>query len=223
MKDFKKLLFVAIVFILATETFAQTFGIKAGLNMSNMLFKDDDQTYSDDFKMKPGFHLGATAEFPITEMFSFETGLLLSSKGFKMSKEETMMGETMKYELKTKLTYLDIPLTAKALFDLGGTNIYGLLGPNIGIGLSGKSKYEETFNGQTDTENEDVEWGSDEGDDFKRLDLGLTLGAGLVINPIQIELSYNLGLANILQETEGGMKAKNRVLALSVAYKFGGK
>ncbi len=30
-----------------------------------MIIKDDDNTFSDDLKMKPGFHLGVTAEFPI--------------------------------------------------------------------------------------------------------------------------------------------------------------
>ena len=42
-----------------------------------MLDKDEDGTYSDDFKMKPGFHVGGIVDFPISEIFSVETGLLL--------------------------------------------------------------------------------------------------------------------------------------------------
>ena len=225
MKNSVKLFVIVIAFTMATdELIAQNFGIKAGLNLSNMLIKDDDDTYSDDFKMKPGFHIGATAEFQLTEMFSFETGLLLSTKGFKMSEEETYMGETYKYESKLNLLYLDIPLTAKASFDLGGAKIYGAFGPYLGIGLSGKSKHEETYDGETESEEEDIEWGSDEDEsNLKRLDFGLTMGAGVEINSIQIGLSYALGLANISPYTDGGSKINNRVLGLSVGYKFGGK
>lgn len=222
MKNLLKLLIVVIGFTMTTESYAQTFGVKAGLNLSNMLVEDDDDTYSDDFKVNPGFHVGATAEFPITELFSFETGLLLSTKGFKVSEEETFMGETVKYESKLNLIYLDIPLTAKASFDLGGARIYGVFGPYIGMGLSGKSKFEITAMGETETDEEDIKWGSDE-DDFKRLDLGLTMGAGVEISSIQIGLSYGLGLANISTYTDGGSKISNRVLGISVGYKFGRK
>ncbi len=224
MKNLVKLFVVVIAFTMTTELFAQNFGVKAGLNLSNMLMKDDDDTYSDDFKMNPGFHIGATAEFPLAEMISFETGLLLSTKGFTVSEEETFMGETYKIEGKMNLLYLDIPLTAKASFDLGGAKIYGAFGPYLGMGLSGKSKYEGTYNGETETYEEDIEWGSDEDEsDLKRLDFGLTMGAGVEINSIQIGLSYGLGLANISPYTDGGTKINNRVLGLSVGYKFGGK
>ncbi len=206
----------------ANESFAQTFGVKAGLNLADMLMKDDDETYSEDFKMNPGFHLGLTAEFPLTDMVSFEPGLLLSTKGFKMSGEETFMGETFKYEGKMNLFYLDIPLTAKAYFDIEGTRIYGVFGPYLGMGLSGKSKSEVTYNGEKETEEEDIKWGSDEDDDLKRLDFGLSVGAGFEIKSIQIGLSYNLGLANISTYTDEGFKINNRVLGISIGYKFGG-
>lgn len=65
------------------KLFAQNFGVKAGLNLSNMLVKNDYRTYSDDFKMNPGFYVGATAEFPLSDLLSFETGLLLSTKDSK--------------------------------------------------------------------------------------------------------------------------------------------
>jgi hypothetical protein len=224
MKYLVKLFVVVIAFTMTTELFAQNFGFKAGLNLSNMLAKDDEDTYSDDFKMNPGFHLGATAEFPLAEMISFETGLLLSTKGFKISEEETFFGETIKTEMKMNLLYLDVPLTAKATFDLGGAKIYGVFGPYAGLGLTGKIKVEATFDGETLTEEEDILWGSDEDEsDLKRLDFGLIMGAGVEINSIQIGLTYGLGLANISPVTDGGSIINNRVLGLSVGYKFGGE
>ena len=209
---------------MTTGAFAQNFGLKGGLNLSNILAKDDNTTYSDDFKMNPGFHIGATAEFPFSDMFSFETGLLLSTKGYKISEEETFMGKKIEMKIKTNLFYLDIPLTAKASFDLGDAKVFGLFGPYIGMGLTGQSKTVTTIDGKTEKEKEDVEWGSEKGkSDLKRLDFGLTIGAGVEIDLFQIGLGYNLGLANISPYNDGGMKINNRVIGLSVGYKFGGK
>ena len=87
-----------------------------------------------------------------------------------------------------------------------------------------KLKAEFTYGGESDSEEEDVEWGSDEeNDDLKRLDFGLTMGAGVEISSIQIGLTYGLGLANISSYNDNGNKINNRVLGISVGYKFGGK
>ena len=103
MKYLVKFFVVVIAFTMTTELFAQNFGVRAGLNLSNMLMKDDDDTYSDEFTMNPGFHVGPTVEFPINEIFSFESGLLLTTKGFKISDKETFMDETYEYEQKLNL------------------------------------------------------------------------------------------------------------------------
>jgi hypothetical protein len=221
MKKMKNLVQLFLVFIAITITtdalYAQKFGIKAGLNLSTMHAEDDKDGTWDDLKMNPGFHIGATAEFPITEMFSFETGLLLTTKGYKMSRERASWDA---YESELNLLYLDIPLTAKASFDLGGTRIYGVFGPYLGIGLSGKFKSKAgPTEEDTGSYEYDIEWGSE----LKRVDFGLTMGAGVELNSIQIGLTYSLGLANISSYTDGGYKMKNRVLGISLGYRFGGK
>lgn len=213
MKNLLRLLLIVVVVLTMTrQSSAQTFGIKAGLNLSTLLAKDNDDTYTDNYKLRPGFHIGATAELPMNEIFSFETGLLLSTKG-------TNESET-RYSNESSLTlyYFDIPLTAKAYYKVGSVRIYGVFGPSLGIGLSGKNKIK--VSGSPD-ETQTIKWGTDsENDDLKRLDLGLTVGAGVEINAIQIGLAYNLGLANISAYTGDGYKIKNRVLGISVAYKF---
>jgi len=218
-------LFVLVVAVSMTTTlFSQKFGVKAGLNFANMLAKDDDDTYSEDYKMNLGYQAGVTAEFPITEMFSFETGLLLSTKGYKISEEETVGGVKMKIEGSQNLMYLDVPLTAKASYNIGGAKIYGLFGPYIGLGLSGKVKSEVTIDGDSESDEEDIKFGSDEDEDnLKSLDFGLTIGAGVEINAIQVGLSYGLGLANLSHYTDNGAKINNRVLGITVGYRFGAK
>jgi hypothetical protein len=218
MKYLVKLFVVVIAFTMITdELLAQNFGLRGGLNLADMLVKFEDGSF--DTKIKPGFHIGATAEFPISEFLSFETGLLLSTKGYKISEKDV----NIEVEQKFNLLYLDIPLAAKARFDVGGVKIYSVFGPYVGMGLSGKSKVKAKVSGVTETFEEDIDWGSDDESDLKRLDFGLTMGSGVEINSIQIGLTYNLGLANISSYTEGGTKVQNRVLGISVGYKFGGK
>lgn len=204
--------------IICFQANAQTLGIKGGFNLANMHEKDDDETYSDDYTMNPGFHAGLFAEFPINEFLSFEPGLLLTTKGMKY--EDDILGINVK--AKVNLYYLDIPLALKASHDIGGNaKIFGAVGPYVGIGLSGKVKATAEFMGEEETEVEDIEWGSDEDeDDLRRLDYGLTFGAGVEVNPVLFGISYDLGLANISSYQDFGTSTKNRVLKFSVGYKF---
>lgn len=211
-----KLIIVAIVFGMTTKSYAQIFGVKAGLNLSKMMIKGGNEIYSDNNGMKSGFHIGGTVEFPISEVFSLESGLQLSTKGFKSNGSIL----SVEYNEKWNLYYLDIPLTGKAFFDVtDDIKMFGIFGPYLGIGLSGKTEVTVL----SKTENRDVKWGSGEDKDFKRLDSGLIFGAGVEFNSIQVELAYNLGLANIVAYRTGNSEAKNRVLEISIAYKFFGK
>ncbi len=211
MKNVFRIFVLTLMFIAINGNLsAQKLYVKGGLNFSNMLLKADDENLSDELKSRTAYHVGLAAEFPISKIYSFETGLLLSAKGFKMSEGD--------FESKMDLTYLDIPLTAKATFDVGSVKVFGLFGPYVGVGLSGKFK--QTFDGETETE--DVNWGSDDDSDMKRIDFGLTAGAGIEIKAFQIGLNYSLGLANLNPESDD-MTLKNRVLGISVAYRFLGK
>jgi len=149
--------------------------------------------------------------------------LLLSTKGTKTSTKETNTGVIIESKGSLNLVYLDIPLTAKAYYNIGASKIYGVFGPYIGFGLSGKSKSEIKIIGVTETDEQDVNWGSGDSDDLKRLDYGLTVGAGMEFNSFLIGLSYNLGLANISAVTDDGQKIKNKVFGLSIGYKFKSK
>ena len=85
-----------------------------------------------------------------------------------------------------------------------------------------KLKSKITGAGLDTDETETIEWGSDaEEDDLKRLDFGVSIGAGVELNALQIGLFYNLGLANISSYTDDGATIQNRGLGLSVAWFFG--
>ncbi len=221
MKNVLKIFIVLIAITMTTNSFAQTFGIRSGLNLSNQLWKSEGTTVSDDYNMNPGFHVGATAEFSLSEVFSIESGLILSTKGFKSSREENFGEDIANVEISMNLYYIDIPLMARASVDIGGAKIYGTFGPYIGIGLSGKVDVEETIGTITETSTEDIEFSFDDNiSHLRRLDYGLAFGAGVEIKAFQIGVNYGLGLADISNFGDNS-SVNNRVLGISLGYRFG--
>ncbi len=199
-KKISKILMVVALVTFSFQSFAQTFGVKAGLNMSKITgFKDA--------KMLLGFNLGATAEMEVADAFSVETGLVLSKKGVKQKED----GETF----KESLVYLEIPINGKYGIDLGGKKLYFAAGPYLAFGVGGKWKYE----GDGESESGSIKWGSkkEEGE-IKRLDFGLNLGAGVEFGAIGINVQYGLGLTKI---SDADKAPKNRALGISLSYKFG--
>ena len=219
MKNITKVLIVALVMLLSAKSNAQIFRIIGGLNLSNMLIKNDMDTYSDEFKMNPGFHIGATVEFPLSNTLSLGTGLLIDTKGFQVKEE----GEDWVHKEIVNLYYLDIPIVLKVSHDFeNDVNIFGVVGPYLGVGLIGKIKDINEYQGQKETYKEDVEWGNDEDEDFfKRFDSGLTFGGGVEIKSFLIGISYDLGLFNTSPYSYNGFKMNNRVLRLSLGYRLG--
>jgi hypothetical protein len=221
MKNIIKLLLIVLVSLLSVKSNAQIFRIIGGLNLSNMLVKNDVDTYSNDFKMNPGFHIGATIEFPLSNVLSLSTGLTIDTKGFRIKEE----GQDWMHKEKLNLYYLDIPIVLKATHDFeSGIKIFGVVGPYIGVGLIGKIKNEYEYQGEKETDKIDVEWGNDENEDFfRRFDSGLTFGGGVEFKAILIGISYDLGLYNISPTSNNGFKMNNRVLRLSIGYRLGNK
>lgn len=219
MNNVIKISIIGIMSILCLQANAQVVGLKGGLNLATMYEKDDSQTYSDDYQMNLGFHVGTTLDFPIDDNLSFETGLLLTSKGWKYKEE--IFGTDV--TVKLNLYYVDLPLTLKVKSnDLGGVKIFGALGPYVGVGVTGKSVVIIEYQGDEETEKEEITFGNDEEEDsLKRLDLGLTFGGGIEINSaVTLGVSYDLGLSNNATYQEFGITSKNRVLRISLGYRF---
>ena len=227
MNSLIKLSLLTLLITLTSESFAQTFGIKAGLNLSNMLIKDSEVFLPYDYLndkpgMNPGFHLGVTSEIPVLDLFTLETGLLFNTMGYRITTEEPFGSTTLVTKENHDLLYLDIPLTVKIPFSVSGYNFYGSFGPYAGMGITGNIKTKATFGDLVETEKGTIRWGSEAGvDELRRVDYGLTFGAGVKLSYFQVGLSYILGLANISPESASGSKISNRVLGISVGYDFG--
>lgn len=170
---------------------AQRFGVKGGLNITNL------KVTNEDFNAKLGMHIGPVAEFHFGDIFGLETGVLLTTKG----------GKNDDTDIKVNLTYLEFPVHARAGYDFGTTRVYGILGPYFGFALGGKYK-----DGDTSTK---IDFGDD--GEPTRFDAGLSIGACAAVSIFEIGFTYNHGLVDFGDWHE----MKNRAFYLSVAYKFG--
>jgi len=218
MKKITKIALIVFIVSYNLQSMAQAVTIKGGLNLAKMIQKDNDQNYSGDFKFSPGFHIGLTFDWPINEFVSFEPGLFFTSKGAREKFEES--GYKMKDVIN--LYYVDVPITIKASHKMGnGPKIYGVIGPYAGVGVSGKYKITLEYLGDKLSTEEKITWGNDElNDDLKRLDLGLTVGAGVEFTTFTVGFSWDAGIYNISPDTSNGYKIKNTVLKFSMGYRF---
>ncbi len=222
MNIFKKHSVLAIILIGSLSTSAQEVRIKAGLNFSTMVIKDNDMAASDDLKLKHGYLLGATVSFPFSEKFGLETGLLCNTKGYRTKISESIYGYDLKAKSRLELLYVDIPINLKYLFNAGKIKMYVTGGPYVGFGIFGKSTYESTYLGEKEKFSNDIKFGSNKTkDDLKIVDFGTAAGIGIDLKSWQIGLSYALGLANLAVDSGNGFTVKNRVIGIAAAYRLG--
>jgi hypothetical protein len=219
----KTILFILTILLLlpAVKTNAQLkFGGKLGFGLSSMSGKSDDESsLFDDKKPKLGVEIGGVVDYSLFKGVSLEGGLLFAMKG--VSQKDKSGDDWVKSN--TNLFYILIPMTGKYTYDFGKIKVYGQLGPHFGIGLAGKYKYSSKIDGDKDSDSETVSWGKDEeDDDLRRLDIGLTLGLGVILfENLQAGISIEPGLANISSYRDDGVKIHNFFFGLTAVYFLG--
>jgi hypothetical protein len=205
----KNVLFAAAVLLFSVATQAQSplsFGVQAGLNLSNVSW-----TGADDASSKIGFNIGVTADYGLADALYLQPALLYTVKG-----ASDVAGD----DVSASLSYLELPINlAYKIPVTEGCTVVLKAGPYLAYGLSAKLSGEEGgVSAEIDLykENEDI-WGTDDAP-LKKLDYGIGIGAGIEFGQIVAGLSYEMGLAN-LANYDGG-KIKNQNAFLSVGYKF---
>lgn len=183
----KKFLMTAVLGMFALAGFSQVkWDTKVGMNFSNV-------TKYDDAKALPGFQLGVGMDYGFSESWSLQSGLLISSKGYKIE------------DVKVRPIYLDIPILAAYKFNISDNTKFVInAGPYLAFGLGGKAK----------DDNFDLKlFKSDEGD-WKRFDLGIQYGIGLELSDRYL---INLtGQNGFISPVDGGDDPKNMTFTIGV-------
>jgi len=206
----KKIVLIGALALAAGFSYGQTIIPKVGLTLSKWSGDDVEEA-----KFKPGFTIGAGLNMPLgTGVISLQPEINYIQKGVKF--EEGDISD------KYTLNYLEVPVLVKATFG-EGTKFYVNAGPSVAFGLGGKNKWEE---GNEEGES-DIKFGDEDenSDDFyieKGTDIGLQLGAGVIVaEKVMIDVRYGLGLTDLYDNNS----VKNNVLQFTVGIplSIGGK
>lgn len=227
----KVFLTLSLITAITVSTRAQIY-VQGGLNLANISKNNEGQTEKNN--ILPTFNVGILGRLPVVDMFSVESGVLLTGRG---SKAETYFNGGNDY-VKTKFNplYLEVPLNAVVKIPLGAdkTSVFFNAGPYAAIGIGGKSRRESKIGPLMSTSESNIKFNNDDPftseqddaayDKLKRFDFGLNFGGGFQFQHFIIKANYGLGLAKI-NSTENNNTAneknKYRTLSFSVGIPLG--
>ena len=203
--------FFTLVVLLATMTVAAQaqvkFGVKGGLNLTNMKFDNSIVDKSN----QTGFFIGPTINFTLPVVgLGIDASALYDQRSAKIEGSDD----------KLKQQSIQIPINLRYGFGLGNTaSLYIFAGPQFGFNIGDKT---------TNLLNNALEWR------LKDSNLSANLGVGLMLlNHLQVSANYNIALGttgetnvNVLSSTTSTVanlvtgKTKANAWQLSVAYFF---
>ena len=201
--------FFTLVVLLATMTVAAQaqvkFGVKGGLNLTNMKFDNSIVDKSN----QTGFFIGPTINFTLPVVgLGIDASALYDQRSAKIEGSDD----------KLKQQSIQIPINLRYGFGLGNTaSLYFFAGPQFGFNIGDKT---------TNLLNNALEWR------LKDSNLSANLGVGLMLlNHLQVSANYNVALGttgetnvvNSTLSTAGNIltgKTKANAWQLSVAYFF---
>ncbi|MFN7116369.1 MAG: porin family protein, partial [Saprospiraceae bacterium] len=170
-----------------------------------------------------GFTAGIFTELPLGDAFSIAPELLWVQKGGKTEFTNVLGAET---ERNTRYNYIEVPILAKVKAgntDGTGVGLFFYGGPFISYALNGNIRTEI---GETETET-DINF--DDTDNTRRVDWGAAFGLGVGIGPMMLDLRYDLGINNLLDDDIGTGGAnddepylRTRAIALTLGFLLGG-
>ncbi|WP_074488806.1 porin family protein [Mucilaginibacter polytrichastri] len=210
---------------------AQTkFGIKAGVNFTNVIMKDENGNKTNTQSM-PGILLGLTVDIPVAGDFYIQPAAQYSRKGYK---QETGGFYGSATNFKVNASYIEVPINLLYKPHLGTGNLLLGAGPYIGYGTGGnwKSENDAAIGDMIVGKKGDVIFKNNamDGGDInsylygKPLDYGLNFLAGYeFFNKLSVQLGAQVGLANLQPHTDGVTregKLKNSGFGISLGYKF---
>ena len=176
-------------------------GIKAGINVANIIFEAEDAEIN--FDRRTGFVGGLFLVWPATTRAALQVEALYSQKGSEL--------EEMGARGSVDLDYFEIPVLLRMSSDRSAkSSLHVFAGPSAGVRLRARTK--ASFQGESMEE--------DISDDIERLDFGAVVGAGLEFNRFIIDGRYTWGLVNINKEDADEVKVKNRVFSVMAGFRF---
>jgi len=216
---------LALVALLITSVaLGQThFGIKTGVSITNpktdLVIDAIDQAP----RSYTSFVVGGLAEIGINEHLAFQPEVLYTRKGFNIDQGTSFdvggMNIPIGAKLETSVSYLETPLLLKGKFGEGATKFYGIAGPALGYGLSGKIDPKVTLLIDFNLPSQPLNLDSDM---YQRLELSGIVGAGVEHNvtsgKVFADLRYQYGFTNLMEDPIADISIRNTGVQFAVGY-----
>lgn len=215
-----KKLVLTLAVAVSSLSFAQQFGIKAGMNVSS-ISKDADLS---DQKSKIGFNAGVFMNAPISANFSIQPEVLYSQYGSKVDDNSTeTIGATTytnKSSYSVNLDYITVPV----MFQYKVIPALHLeAGPEFGFLIDAKTKGDTSVSATTGGSTTTVASSgtTDIKDGIASFNFGVGIGAGYMITEnIGLNARYVAGVTDYVKDRTAGDKAQNNVFQVGLSYKF---
>src|SRR5690606_20874035 len=160
---------------------AAQFGVKGGVNFSNM-YTDD----VDDENVLTSFNAGVYFNLPVSDLFSIQPEVLYSRKGAELRYDNVFASGSAKFNLN----YIEVPVLLK-INVTDNFNIHA--GPYFAYLIDSKIT-NDGDGGAFDFES------NFDNDDFNKFDAGIAAGIGFDFDSFGIGARYNYGLSTIGKE-----------------------
>lgn len=171
------------------------FGVVAGMNVSNITDMEMDS--------RIGFHVGAKAEYNLSENLYGNAGVIFSQKGNKKSKGGV--------EVTQNPGYIEVPINFGYRYKISdGVSVFGETGPYLAYGICGKFKVEE--------DGEEAKVDFFDNDEANKFDFGWGVKVGVEAAKFQIAVGYEYGITKVFDVD--GSSNHNSNLMVSVGYMF---
>lgn len=199
----KKILVIAAAIFCCAALNAQNIWLKAGYGSTSAKVESKSVlgTVTDQENLN-GFFVGGEYEIGVGDIFSIAPGAEFAFRTYK----ESELG------VDSKLTEMgiNIPIVARAGFDLGSVRVFANVGPDFYLGIT--SKATNTSGSLTDTE--------DMFEDFyNRFDLGVLFGIGAELQgKYRVFCNYDLGVLNTCKVDD--CTRKNNTLQFGIGLCF---
>ena len=189
----------ATVLFGASQSLAQgiSFGVKGGVNVAStdVSGSSGDESYDPRF----GIVAGGFVTMPVASWLDVQVEGLYSEKGSRVS--------VVGIDTKLVLDYVEVPILGRVRL---GRLFYAAAGPAMGLRVGAKTRF--GFGGTT----EEI----DVSDEVERFDLGIAMGGGVRLGPIELDGRYTLGLTDIDKDKTDDTRIKNRAISVTAGFRF---
>ncbi|MEO7210439.1 MAG: porin family protein [Chitinophagaceae bacterium] len=193
----KTIILASALFIFLGTTKAQDvhFGIKGGLNASNINVKNSLGNNQD---TKIGWYAGLLAHIHAGKSFAIQPEVYYSDEGSKLTSGSN--------KSTLNLGYINVPVLAQYMF---GNGFRIEAGPQVGFLINAKDK------DKSSSLNLDVK------DTYKSTSFSIPVGVGYLTSyGLGFDARYNFGISDIQKVTIGDNKARSNVFQFGLFYQF---